>query len=212
MRSQCLENAIFLINRLTLNYRGDHEATRHFYFSLEKIRLGNSFFPSQRQMKTKVYIVLGVAIVLFLGYVLVFRNSEQFAIETPAPAEIVEQAATTLPERVISPAGPNPPAQRAPVSEPPVRVPEPEDRDPYADPFQKSTFEDEARAPERSFGPAPLPTVTDIRRSAGIDSVTVGNAPATDQFNPESAQNGGEFMGGGIFANDTDVPTNFSAF
>jgi hypothetical protein len=162
-------------------------------------------------MKAKVYIVLGVAVVLFLGYVLVFRKSEEFAIETPAPAEIVEQASTDLPERVVASAGPNPPAQRAPINEPPVRVPEPEDRDPYADPFQKSSFGDESRAPERSFGPSPLPTVTDIRRGAGVDSVSVSDSPATDQFNPETAQNGGEFMGG-IFANDTDVPTNFSAF
>ena len=115
------------------------------------------------------------------------------------------------PSEPIAPAGPGAPAQRS--TQGPRTIPEPTERDPYADSYKESNFGDDNRGPERSFGPAPLPTETDLRLGAGIDSATVTPyAPAVQMYASEAAQNGGEFMGGGVFANDLETPTSFSTF
>jgi hypothetical protein len=103
------------------------------------------------------------------------------------------------------------------LTEPPVLVPEPTDRDPYADSYKSSGFGDETRNPEKLFGPAPQPTVTDIAQASGVASGQLSPfQPAVEQFNPENAQNGGAFIqtgeASGIFAYDKDMPTNYASF
>lgn len=56
------------------------------------------------------------------------------------------------------------------------------------------------------FRPAPQMDAVDQ-----IQDSVIGGSPDMQQFAPEFAQNGGEFMNG-IFANDLDTPTNFSMF
>jgi hypothetical protein len=164
-------------------------------------------------MKTKVVVVLVLATVLFAVYLYFFGKSEGFAVEIPAPAPQIELPPPHLPERVVASAGPNSPSQRADLEEPPVRLPEPSERDPYADSYRESNFGDDNRSPEKLFGPAPLPTVTDIARESGVASnVLSPYQPTVEQFNPENAQNGGEFIGGGIFAFDKDEQVNYSQF
>jgi hypothetical protein len=168
------------------------------------------------QMQQKVLIVLVLALVVFGVYAYIFRKQESFAVEIPAPAPEIEQPAP-MPGRVITPAGPNSPAQQADLSEPPARIPEPRDRDPYDDSYKPSNFGDETRNPEKLFGPAPLPTVTDIAQASGIASSQLSPfQPAVEQFNPENAQNGGAFIRTGdetgIFAFDKDMPTNYASF
>lgn len=157
-----------------------------------------------------------LAAALFTAYVLYFRTYESFAVEIPAQAPEIEQPAP-MPSRIIAPAGPNSPSQQADLSEPPVLLPEPKDRDPYGDSYQSSGFGDEARNPEKLFGPAPLPTVTDIAQASGIASSQLSPfQPSVEQFNPENAQNGGAFIQtgqeSGIFAFDKDMPTNYASF
>lgn len=169
------------------------------------------------QMQERVLVVILLAVVAFVGYVYFFRKSENFAVEIPGPAPIIEQGPPHLPGRVISPAGPNSPAQQADLEEPPALLPEPKDRDPYSESYQPSNFGDETRNPEKLFGPAPLPTVTDIAQASGIASSQLSPfQPAVEQFNPENAQNGGAFIKtseeSGIFAFDKDMPTNYAAF
>jgi hypothetical protein len=169
------------------------------------------------QMQQKVLIVVLLAVSLFVGYVYFFRKDEGFAVEIPAPAPVIEQPPPHLPGRVITPGGPNSPVQQADLKEPPVLLPEPKDRDPYDDSYQSSSFGDENRSPEKLFGPAPLPTVTDIAQASGIASSQLSPfQPAVEQFNPENAQNGGAFIrtgdSSGIFAFDKDMPTNYAAF
>ena len=164
-------------------------------------------------MNTKTIVVLILAVVFFSVYLYFFAKPEGFAIEIPAPAPFLEQPPPHMPARVISPGGPNSPVQQPDLEEPPVRLPEPIDNDPYASTQRESNFGDDNRAPEKLFGPAPLPTVTDIARASGVASnVLDGNQPSLEQFNPETAQNGGQFMDGGIFAFDKDVPTHYSEF
>jgi hypothetical protein len=164
-------------------------------------------------MSAKLVLVLLAALAIFGSYVFLFRKSESFAVETPAPAPLIEQPPPHLPGRIITPGGPNSPAQQADLEEPPVRVPEATAMDPYSQSYQNSNFGDENRAPEKLFGPAPLPTVTDVARSSGVASGTLSPyQPAVEQFNPENAQNGGEFIGGGVFAFDKEEVTNYSQF
>ena len=169
------------------------------------------------QMQEKVLIVVLLAIAVFAGYVYFFRKTESFAVEIPGPAPIIEQPPPHMPGRVITPAGPNSPAQQADLKEPPVLLPEPKDRDPYSESYQASNFGDESRNPEKLFGPAPQPAVTDIAVASGVASSQLSPyQPAVEQFNPESAQNGGAFIqtgqDSGIFAFDKDMPTNYAAF
>lgn len=164
-------------------------------------------------MNTKTIVVLLLAVVLFAVYLYFFAKPEGFAIEVPAPAPFLEQPPPHMPERVISPAGPNSPVQQPDLEEPPVRLPEPTDNDPYASTQRESNFGDDNRAPEKLFGPAPLPTVTDVARASGVASGTLSPyQPSVEQFNPENAQNGGEFIRGGVFAFDKDEQVNFAEF
>lgn len=169
------------------------------------------------QMQAKVFVVLGLAIAVFVAYSYWFRSTDGFAVEVPAPAPLQEQPPPHLPGRIITPAGPNSPAQQADLKEPPVLVPEPKDRDPYSQSYQSSNFGDESRNPEKLFGPAPLPTVTDIAVGSGVASNQLSPfQPSVEQFSPETAQNGGAFIEtgpeSGIFAFDKDMPTNYAAF
>jgi hypothetical protein len=172
------------------------------------------FFRTKRQMRVvKLLFVLLLAVILFVTYTYFFRTSEAFAVEVPGDAGIIEYPSPNLPERVISPGGPQAPVQASNPQDAPVRVPPPTPNDPYAQSYQDSDFGDDNRAPQKLFGPAPLPTVTDIARASGVASnVLDGNQPSLEQFNPETAQNGGQFMDGGIFAFDKDVPTHYSEF
>ena len=166
-------------------------------------------------MKAKIALVLSLAVILFVAYLTYFRNGEAFASSTPAELEEdIVQPTQSLPPRQVASAGPNSPAMRAPPdpSDTPVVLPGPVERDPYAQSQQVSDFGDDNRAPERMFGPAPLPTITDVGSASGAMSRILSNQPNVQEFSIEGAQNGGEFIPGGVFANDTDVPTNFSAF
>lgn len=134
---------------------------------------------------------------------------EQF--EMPAPAPIITQP---LPEepRTIAPGGPNTPNQLSPPSNPPVRLPGPVASDPFGDDYGSSDLKDNMRYPERLFGPAPAPKDTEIAVAAGIaGGAQQVTSQALQTFSPDFAQNGGEFIGGGIFANDTFSNPNYSA-
>jgi hypothetical protein len=178
------------------------------------VRLVKMFFRTLRQMRVqKLIFVIILAVVLFGAYAYLFRNSESFAVEVPGPAGILEQPLPHLPERVIAQAGPQAPAQAADPHEAPVRVPPPTPNDPYAQSYQDSDFGDDNRAPQKLFGPAPLPTADGrCRRKWCRKQNLDGYQPSLEQFNPETAQDGGQFMDGGIFAYDKDVPTHYSEF
>lgn len=165
------------------------------------------------QMKTQILVAVLLAGVIFLAYQ-VYVNMRSKMEEEPfiAPAPVITQP---LPEppRTISPGGPNSPNQMPPPDEEEERVPGPTDADPYDDNYGSSNMKDNMRYPERLFGPAPEPNQTQIAVASGVASnLNNGVNTALQTFSPEFAQNGGEFVSGGIFANDTLDDSAYSSF
>lgn len=167
-------------------------------------------------VKRILFALLGAA---FLYAMFLVLKNTYFRQDIPviqedfvAPAPPVSQPIPE-PPRTISPGGPNSPNAMAPPDMPAVRVSPPGDSDPYDETYGSSEMKDNLRHPERLFGPAPSPTDTAIAEGSGVASPTnavVGQALQT--FSPDFAQNGGEFLDGGIFANDTLSDANYSAF
>ena len=168
------------------------------------------------QMKSQVVAAILLAGVLFLAYqVYLNLTHEKLLIEETfiAPAPLVTQPIPE-PTRVIAPGGPNSPNQMPPPTHDTTeRLPGPVDSDPLDSDYGSSDVKDNLRYPERLFGPAPKPQVTSVAVNAGTASnLNSGVNAALQTFNPEFAQNGGEFIPGGIFANDTLDDSNYSAF
>lgn len=150
-------------------------------------------------MSSSVLIAVLLAAILFVAYLRVsgfYQPKDSFVSQTipemPAPA----------PSR-------QPPAPLEPSPPQPRRLPEPQDSDPYDDTRGDSDIKDNLRHPERLFGPTSAPDDTDTAVSSGVASSVTNSGFTT--FSPEFAQNGGEFIPGGIFANDTFEDKNFSA-
>ncbi len=168
------------------------------------------------QMKSQVLVAVLLAGVLFLAYQLYLNLfPKKLIIEETfiAPAPVVTQPIPE-PERVISPGGPNSPNQMPPPThDTQIRLPGPTDSDPLDDNYGSSNMKDNMRYPERSFGPAPKPNNTNIQVASGnASTLNAGVNSALQTFSPDFAQNGGEFIPGGIFANDTLDDANYSAF
>ena len=165
-------------------------------------------------MKSQVVAAILLAGVLFLAYqVYVNSTRQKYLIEETfiAPAPMVTQPIPE-PERTVSPGGPNSPNQMPPSHDTTERLPGPDDSDPLDSDYGSSDIKDNLRYPERLFGPAPTPHVTSIAVEAGnASTLNAGVNTALQTFAPEFAQNGGEFIPGGIFANDTLDNANYSA-
>jgi hypothetical protein len=168
------------------------------------------------QMNSQIPAAILLAGVIFLAYQLYLNLSNQkLVIEETfiAPAPIVTQPIPE-PERVITPGGPNSPNQMPPPTHDiNVRLPGPQDSDPLEDDYGSSQMEDNLRYPERMYGPAPKPNQTNIAVASGVaSSLNSGVNRALQTFHPDFAQNGAEFIPGGIFANDVFDNPNYSAF
>jgi len=177
-------------------------------------------FRSRFQMMPHILVAVLIAALLFVGYLYFSKKGVSYTapmvledFEVPAPAPVITQP---LPEppRTISSGGPTTPNQAPPRNEPPVRLPgpEPNDSEFFEESYGSSDLQDNMRYPERLFGPAPLPDKTDIAVESGVaGSVNQVVSQAIQTFSPDFAQNGGEFIRGGIFANDTFEVPNYSA-
>ena len=168
------------------------------------------------QMKSQILLAILLAGILFLAYQLYLNvTSPKLVIEETftAPAPEVTQPIPE-PERVVAPGGPNSPNQMPPPThDTNERLPGPEDSDPEGESYGSSNMKDNMRYPERLFGPAPKPQNTSIAVAAG-NAATLNNGVnvALQTFSPDFAQNGAEFINGGIFANDTLDDANYSTF
>jgi hypothetical protein len=123
-------------------------------------------------MVQQILIAVVIAALLYCGY-LYFMSQRKYVIEesfeVPAPAPL-QTIPIPDPPRTVSPSGPNPPSQAPPEDDIPVRLPGPEDMDPYEESYGSSNLKDNMRYPERLFGPAPKPNKTEIAVSAGVAS------------------------------------------
>jgi hypothetical protein len=180
-------------------------------------------------MFNKTLFAVGITVLLFIGYLFaqyyIFEKFEMPSIAAvPATAVPVVQQVSDEEERVVSPGGPAPsdlgrqgpgapnqmPAPRVLASE---RLPGPTDKDPYDETYGSSNMKEDLRHPERFFGPAPTPGNTSISTASGVAGLPGSTTPqAVQTFSPEFAQNGGEFVDGGIFANDAGENPNYSTF
>lgn len=164
------------------------------------------------QILTAVFL----AALLFGGY-LIFMNYRrqqgllQESFEVPARAPIITQPIPE-PPRMVAPGGPNSPSAKPIPDLPPVRLPGPTDSDPYDEDYGSSDIKDNLRQPERLFGPAPSDNDTQLAVASGVASpVNQVVSQALQTFSPDFAQNGGQFIEGGVFANDTTEVPNYSA-
>ena len=159
----------------------------------------------------RIVFVVILAGCLFFAWLL-FKD--KFVDETFMPAAAAEvKRVLDLPERTISPGGPNPPAQAMPLNTDEVTVyGPPRARDPLYENQESSEMPERMRNPEGMFKPAAKPgsDYGDIAVDGGMAAYRGAvSRDEAQQFSPELAQNGGEVYGG-IFANNTDVP-NYSS-
>lgn len=162
-------------------------------------------------MFDKVLLAVLLSAALFVVYMIFTKQLKLESFEVPAPAPPV-YAEPPAPPRNISPGGPSTPNQEPPATLSQERLPGPEDSDPYDETYGSSNIKDNLRYPERFYGPAPQPNNTQIALEAGLAGIESAKpAAAIQTFSPEMAQNGGQFIEGGIFANDTDENPNYSA-
>ena len=168
-------------------------------------------------MVQQILVAVVFAAILYSIY-LYFQGQRKYVIEEsfegleqPAPAPLMT-IPIPEPPRTVSPSGPNSPSQAPPEDDMPQRLPGPDESDPYDETYGSSNMKDNMRYPERLFGPAPTPNKTELAVASGVASPhqqVVSQALQT--FSPDFAQNGGEFIDGGIFANDTGEEPNYSA-
>lgn len=112
--------------------------------------------------------------------------------------------------RIVAPAGPNSPTERAPEES--VVVPSEEPYDSQEETYESAEHPNRLRYPERLYGPG---LETSDKQSA-IDSGIASNSHqatlnAYQVFGPEFAQNGGAFMDNGVVANDSSIETGYSS-
>lgn len=165
-------------------------------------------------MFDKVLLAVLLSAMLFVVYLVFTKQLTLETFEVPAPAPPVYATPPADVPRIISPGGPNTPNQEAPPDPPVIdRLPGPVDSDPYDESYGSSNIKDNLRHPERFFGPAPQPTNTQVALESGVAGIENSQpAISLQTFSPEMAQNGGQFMEGGIFASDAFENPTYSAF
>ncbi len=166
------------------------------------------------QMVQQILIAVAIAAILYCVY-LYFMSQRKYVIEesfeVPAPAPL-QTIPIPDPPRTVAAAGPNSPSQAPPQDDMPERLPGPSDSDPFEESYGSSNLKDNMRYPERLFGPAPKANKTEIAVASGVaSSEQQVVSQALQTFSPDFAQNGGQFIEGGIFANDTYENPNYSA-
>jgi len=147
----------------------------------------------------RVVLVVLLAGCLFFAWILI-QNA--FFKESSEPMTLEQ----VKPERVII--QPSAPSQASPLeSEESVVYGQPRPHDSSDEGYESSEMRERLRNPDRMFKKASKPDTGDIAADGGLASfrgVTSRDTP--QQFSPELAQNGGEFMDN-IFANDGEVST-----
>ena len=132
--------------------------------------------------------------------------------ESPAFASPVVRPAPEAPPQNVMPSGPNPPSQQGPPGEV-VQYGEPVPHDNYMEDHKSAHAIDQMRSPESSYRPAPGNYETSIAEDAGIASSKLQvSAEAIQPYGSEFTQNGGEFLEGGVYANDTSSNLQFTTF
>ncbi len=135
-------------------------------------------------------------------------NSQIYAKAPILTAPIIEVDE----ERQVASGGPNSPNQ-APSKEMPTFIqPDEKPFDPQDQPYESAELPERLRHPERVYSPGIINETTEDAIASGVASNAhqVTNH-AYQTFGPEFASNGASFLDNGVMANDSEMPTQFSA-
>jgi hypothetical protein len=163
-------------------------------------------------MTAQILTAVLIAAAVFVLYTL-FQRKLKESFEVPAPAPPIAFAEPMVP-RMVSPSGPNSPSAAPPVENntPQQRLPGPNESDPYDEKYGSSNIQDSMRYPERLFHKVESGQDSQIAVASGVaSSEQQVTSQAMQTFSPDFAQNGGQFIEGGIFANDTFERVTYSS-
>jgi hypothetical protein len=95
----------------------------------------------------------------------------------------------------------------------PARVKEEVPFDREESTYESDQIPERVRHPERSFSPGYVNDETGSAVASGVASYSAAVTRKAEQtFGPEFVQNGGQFMEGGISANDDSLAVSYSGF
>ena len=164
---------------------------------------------------SKVLLTIVTIIVLFFGIRFLTEGFMSDINKTLSIREFTETTAPPhdLPERIVSPSGPNPPNAILPATAIPTIISPPETpKDPFDQVEGQLPVEDNMRYPERSIGPGKTNDNIEMAASSGVASNPVQEVHNSFRiFSPEYAQNGG-YVSDRIVANDTLDEHAYTAF
>ena len=165
-------------------------------------------------MTARIVIAVCVAIVFYGLYSWYTTQGEGFDINSQsyAPASLSAPSVPgELRNRTQSPSGPGAPNQMPAHEAPTVQMPDETAMDPQEKQYESAEIPERLRHPERSFSPGMVNDETSTSAAAGVASYAQKEtAHANLTFGPELVQNGGQFLDGGVMANDLTLETGYS--
>jgi len=183
---------------------------------------------------TRLYVSIAIVLLLYVAYcwymydpAFKFRTFTATSVEAfqPVPTQpvpLMEMAAVPPPPAHAHPhahphvsTGPTTtPVGRVPsAAMPPTRSREEKPFDAQEDTYESAQIPQRLRYPERSFSPGYVNDETGTAVASGVASYSAGVTRKAEQtFGPEFVQNGGQFMEGGITANDDSAAVSYSGF
>lgn len=154
---------------------------------------------------------------------MLFGGKETFQINpSELSSESISQSITASPSRdykqsfssnkTVVQSGPNSPTQMAPQDVVAVVHSQPQSNDPLYNSNEPTNVSENITYPERFYRKAPTPDNTKISQEAGLTGDSDQSSLQNYQrYNTDFIQNSGEFMNG-VYANDTQTPTDFSSY
>jgi len=179
-------------------------------------------------MSARLYTSIAVVLILYLSYcwymydpMFKFRTFSAEGVTNhvtsptaPSPPLIEETVPVRRPTEGMDNTSNTPPMQPflAPNKKPErVKDEVPFDREEST--YESAQIPERLRHPERSFSPGYVNDETGSAVASGVASYSAGVTRKAEQtFGPEFVQNGGQFMEGGISANDDSLAVSYSGF
>jgi hypothetical protein len=184
-------------------------------------------------MNARLYASIAVVLILYLAYcwymydpTFKFRSFQAEGVTSMAPTPSV--AVPLIEQTVAAAPSPAPPARiegmknadSTPPMQPflaphkkPQRGNEEVPYDTQENTFESAQIPERLRHPERSFSPGYVNDETGTAVASGVASYSAAATRKAEQtFGPEFVQNGGQFMEGGVTANDDSLSVSYSGF
>jgi len=173
-------------------------------------------------MSGRLYVSIAVVLLLYLAYcwyvhdpMFVLRTSTAESVESPVPVASPRPPVTADMGQPVEGMGSNTPPMQ-PFLQPQKGVRISKDETPFdkdENTYESAQIPERLRHPERSFSPGFINDETSTAVASGVASYSAGVTRKAEQtFGPEFVQNGGQFMEGGITANDDSLAVSYSGF